>query len=304
VGLLVVGSSAHDGDPCIRTLGHSIASWNTAGLAASLVLLYLSFLYLTVLVMALGAIQGLRVTWLRSRWKAILILFFWLAFPLVETFSISRDPADFFGHLYSAISLSPSWGLAAWVTHRVARRLASPQDRSVVTADAVATDLGERASGLKHANIPELILLTVITLGLYYPVWFLRRRPRLNELESGRKLGRWPFVFALLFGSLRVLVSGGGPKVSQLESTAESLAFSLFTFGALAVTILMVVQCFFVKDMIEDHLAGAQEDAVLQRITYESVKLSSVLTLCFGIFYLQYKINQRLVAVQNGLTRR
>jgi len=62
------------------------------------------------------------------------------------------------------------------------------------------------------------------------------------------------------------------------------------------VTILMVFQCFLVKHMIEDHIMG-DTDSILRRLA-ESVRLSRVLTLFLGIFYLQYVINQRVVGAE------
>jgi hypothetical protein len=98
-------------------------------------------LYSSDLVLALSAIQGLRVTRLRAPWKAALLLILALIVPFAETFSTPRPTADFLSHFYMAISISPSWGLAAWVADLVARRLvrtshvshAGPPDSEQVT---------------------------------------------------------------------------------------------------------------------------------------------------------------------------
>jgi len=79
-------------------------------------------LYSSDLVLVLSAIQGLRMTWSRFPWNAALLLILTLIVPFAETFSTPRATADFFGHLYTSISISPSWGLAAWVADLVARR--------------------------------------------------------------------------------------------------------------------------------------------------------------------------------------
>ena len=52
----------------------------------------------------------------------------------------------------------------------------------------------------------------------------------------------------------------------------------------------MLVQSFFVKDMLEDHLSPSairRED----QFTSPPVRLSGLLTFLLGIFYLQYHIN-------------
>ena len=81
--------------------------------------------YVSLLVVALATVQGLRVTWLRSWRKGAVVLFGFLLFTYVETISIPRDAADFSSHLYAAISLAPSWAFAAWIAHRVGRRCAA-----------------------------------------------------------------------------------------------------------------------------------------------------------------------------------
>lgn len=78
-------------------------------------------LYLSILVFALGAIQGVRVTWLRSWWKAALILLISLVQDFLRMIGSSYPEFKF----YAAISLTPSWALAACVTHWVAQRLAA-----------------------------------------------------------------------------------------------------------------------------------------------------------------------------------
>lgn len=83
-------------------------------------------LYLSLLLAGLSLVQGIRVTWLRSRWKAAAILLAILLFPLMETFAIPREGADFYSHLFSAISIAPSLGLGAYVAHRIILRFSSP----------------------------------------------------------------------------------------------------------------------------------------------------------------------------------
>src|SRR3954469_22455525 len=41
---------------------------------------------------------------------------------------------------------------------------------------------------LKRSSVIAVVLLSFVTLGLYVPIWFLRRRRGLNSLDSPRKL--------------------------------------------------------------------------------------------------------------------
>ena len=41
---------------------------------------------------------------------------------------------------------------------------------------------------LKRRSVFLMIVFTILTLGFYLPIWFLRRREGLNQLDSPRKL--------------------------------------------------------------------------------------------------------------------
>jgi len=66
------------------------------------------------------------------------------------------------------------------------------------------------------------------------------------------------------------------------------------TLVRLVTGIVMVIQCFIIKDIIEDHVTP--EDAGVQPMFVERVKLSGLATFFFSIFYLQYAINRYIVA--------
>src|SRR5207249_6887538 len=151
-------------------------------------------------------------------------------------------------------------------------------------------------TGLKRRSIVLMIVLAIVTLGLYYPIWFLRRRDALNRLDSPRKLQRWPFLIFIAFFVLQFMVglaSGSAPR----ERTIGAEASLLLSLLQLAVEILMVVQCFFTKDILEDHLAGP-EDNTSSSIFVDRVKLSALMTFFFQILYLQHIINRHIAVSQ------
>jgi hypothetical protein len=88
-----------------------------------------------ILVLSLGAIQGLRVTWLRSRSIAIVILSLWLigsaiqVFAEFATFGPSPHAVDTF---WTGVSLTPSWVLAAWLCHKISSRLSAGRIAEVI----------------------------------------------------------------------------------------------------------------------------------------------------------------------------
>ncbi len=143
-----------------------------------------------------------------------------------------------------------------------------------------------------------MIVFTVVTLGLYYPIWFFRRRAALNRLNSPRKLRLWPlpiFCTVTVVDVIVALASGPGPPAETIGANAAAL----LGFARLAVGILMLVQCFFTKEILEDHLAGPEDDGS-HSLFVEHVKLSGLMTFFFQIYYLQYVINQHLADPAEG----
>jgi len=137
--------------------------------------------------------------------------------------------------------------------------------------------------GLERRGILVMIALTLVTLGLYYPIWFLRRLDALNDLHSRMKLPRWPFVVALAAFVVELIVDvadglGGGSLIGRGPAT-------FLTVVRLAFSLLLLLHCYLVKDILEDHLATFGK----------SVKLSRAMIFFFQIYYLQYVINRDVV---------
>ena len=161
----------------------------------------------------------------------------------------------------------------------------SKDQRTAVTSAA--------PTGLKRRSVTLMIVFTIFTFGLYYPIWFLRRRAALNRLDSPRKLASWPFLIVLAFVVLQFIV-GVASDSAPVEQTVGTVGALLLWLGQLAVAILLLVQCFFTRDILEDHLTGP-EDNVPNALFVDRVQLSGVLTFLFQVFYLQYVINRRIV---------
>jgi len=145
-----------------------------------------------------------------------------------------------------------------------------------------------------------MIVLFIVTFGLYYPIWFLRRRVALNRLDSPRKLRLWPFLVYLAFFSFEFVVAfvtGLTPDERPLGAGSSAL----FDVMQLAIGILMIVQCFTIKDILEDHLV-VPEDYDSGLFSAKPIKLSGLKTFFLQIFYLQWVINRDIVASQSRAT--
>jgi hypothetical protein len=144
---------------------------------------------------------------------------------------------------------------------------------------------------LQKRSVVLMIVLTILTVGFYLPIWFLRRREALNQLDSPRKLQVWPFAAVIavmtadLFVNVLILVQGPGavsPEVALIIALAR-----------LGFAINLIVQCFKTKDILEDHLAGPADG--MGTLFTERVKLSGLMTFFFQPLYLQYIINRDIV---------
>jgi uncharacterized membrane protein len=144
---------------------------------------------------------------------------------------------------------------------------------------------------MKRHNIALMVLLTIVTAGIYYPLWFLLRRDDLNKLNATEKLGTVPFVLAAAsFGIILVL--------NVVSSAAESaIAEVVSRLIQITVGILLLIQCFKVRRIVEAHLQESlQELSDQPHLKHAESALSGVAVFFLTIFYLQYVINNRIVS--------
>src|SRR6185436_18308263 len=123
--------------------------------------------------------------------------------------------------------------------------------------------------GLKRRSVVVMILFVFITLGLYFMIWWFRRRDGLNRLNSPTKIALWPL---LLFLALFVLQFGIGiaQGLNDGRPVSDSVT-TLATLFQLVVAIAMIVQSFRAKEIIEDHCAPEDRS---QPLSFGEVKLS------------------------------
>ena len=154
---------------------------------------------------------------------------------------------------------------------------------------------------LEHKSVLLVILLTVVTFGLYYPYWFIRSKKGINSLNSQRKINLiipgfvfsvWLLRFVLVFVWAALSESGALSRLGFIANAIQGVP-ELDSIVTLVGGILLLLQCFKVKSILEDHtnvpisgpLAGSL--TLVQRTTF-----SGVATFFLGIYYLQYKINE------------
>ena len=157
---------------------------------------------------------------------------------------------------------------------------------------ARVVDAEPTTHGLKHRGVLMMILFTLLTLGLYFLIWWFRRRPGLNRLNSPKKIPLWPLLSVIALYAVQIVV--GFMQGAAPDSVGPGLQLFVSIFQ-IAVGITMIVMAFRAKDMIEDHAAP---DPHAGPMFGTQVKLSGVMTFFFSIYYLQWAINRYVLEAQ------
>jgi hypothetical protein len=160
---------------------------------------------------------------------------------------------------------------------------------------ALVADVPSTSHGLKQRRVLVMIVFAIISLGVYYLVWWFRRRPALNRLNSPRKLPLWPPLLVVVLWMIQFRVgflTQTNPGVEVISPAASTLLM-LFQF---AVWLIMIIQTFTIKHIIEDHAATTDGDS--GPISGGQVQLSGLMTFFFSIFYLQWAINRYVIGAE------
>lgn len=134
-----------------------------------------------------------------------------------------------------------------------------------------------QAPELTKTYVVLVIFFTFVSLGLYIPIWFLRRRKALNHLApEDDNVNLVTFGLAALFTAS--LATGLCLGVLEELGTTPSPGLLLSIQGLdLLARLFIIVASFRVKTILEGHFPE---------------RLSAVGTFFLSIFYLQYRINR------------
>ncbi len=173
--------------------------------------------------------------------------------------------------------------------------MASLGEHEAVAAAAAA----EPEAKFEKTSVVVVILLSFLTGGIYLPIWFLRRREAINRLRSPEGIG-WaaPFAATVAFslGLCAAFASGFAGAMGLREAVGE-----LFASGrvlAMVGAVLILFECFRVRRILLDHLHTQSSGLFASSVALErDTSFSGVATFFFGIYYLQYKINRFLGAL-------
>jgi hypothetical protein len=151
---------------------------------------------------------------------------------------------------------------------------------------------------LRKKSVVLVVFLSLITFGLYVPIWFLARRTAINNLRSREKISGALMAFVVFLQTCElaaIFISESGGIRGTTEK-ADAILRSGNLLGLIG-GIIILVQCFKVKRILLDHFSAQESGPFSGTISLQrDVSLSGVATFFFQILYLQYKINRLLEA--------
>jgi len=146
----------------------------------------------------------------------------------------------------------------------------------------------------KKKPVIIIFLLSIITLGIYCTLWFVKRSPELNNLKtktkSHRRLSIFFLILHLLFvGSVIGLyidanieeVDLSSPNLTEVPLTFTILFFTALTLGIIE-TIIFIYLSFNTRKILNEALSNKG----VKR------KVSAFFTFFLNYYYLQYEINR------------
>ncbi|MBN1695277.1 DUF4234 domain-containing protein [candidate division WOR-3 bacterium] len=122
-----------------------------------------------------------------------------------------------------------------------------------------------------------MLLLVLITYGIYIPVWFLNRKDTFNDLDSREKLSGGPIIFLLIIFIISAVMLI--PSILFMETELGIMIDALDRIITLVGGIIILVLSFKVRRILSEHY---------------KTNLLGVATFFFTLFYLQYTINRFL----------
>ena len=146
-----------------------------------------------------------------------------------------------------------------------------------------------RLPRMEPMKVWVLVLITMVTNGIYIPIWYLQRLEFFNHLDSKKKLSRRLLLFSTVISvsaTLTPFVMALLPIVfnsSDLMATHETMMltvtviFMFFYVCAIVTGIYLVVVAFQTRRILMDHF---------------DISLSIIWTFLFNIYYLQYHCNR------------
>lgn len=137
-------------------------------------------------------------------------------------------------------------------------------------------------------SVALLFFLSVITLGIYSAIWYLKRAPEFDKLETQNKLKKRLTITYLVFVSLFVLFQIVVNFLIEPISELNVFSITLFVITIIFLCLYFIL-AFNTRTILNESLA---KKGVTRKVSW-------FFTLIFNFLYLQYEINRILDDKEN-----
>ena len=134
-------------------------------------------------------------------------------------------------------------------------------------------------------SVAFLVFLSFITLGIYNAIWYIKRKPELDNLGTEKKLIKGLAISYLVFIVILVINQISNPF---LNKTIDTILITNIFIGIIFFIFAILFLC------LHFLLAFSTRTILNQALEKKGVarKVSWFFTLVFSLFYLQYEINR------------
>ncbi|MBO1223882.1 MAG: DUF4234 domain-containing protein [Candidatus Scalindua sediminis] len=138
---------------------------------------------------------------------------------------------------------------------------------------------------LGSTSVLLVLVLMIVTFGIYYPIWFLRRKNILNRLSTTTKLYSQMAVVLLIL--LVLTIPGQFREVFSFDETILGILMLITAALFFVSAILGWILAFRVRRMLDEHY---------NRDLRMEIPFSGLTTFFLTIYYLQYKMNRLTIS--------
>ena len=145
---------------------------------------------------------------------------------------------------------------------------------------------------LKVKKVLIVLLLSLVTLGLYNSYWYINQLDGLNSLKSNEKLDKNVFMGCLIsyiFGVIFMVLSLFYDEGTELYKTYDGISAVLYYVPMF----ILIFQSFKIKRILNDHFNVD--------LNY-NISFSNLAVFFFWFYYLQYKINRIIKKASLGIS--
>jgi len=142
-------------------------------------------------------------------------------------------------------------------------------------------------------NVFLIVLLSIITLGIYPAYWYSKRIKELNNLKTEQEISTTPAVF--YFGCAIALVILEFMLISSIITYPERY-FSEISFTTSQIVLVAGAQSILLITIIISLYLAFKTRSIINSAIFnkglENLKISKFFTFIFNLFYLQYEMNR------------